>query len=157
MRAVELQHTWRGLLSECNRSRFNLVNASMRGMQQHNYRSLYNIHLYTPVLSTHIHSPFCLVPSLALFLFLFRAEKRTDWGFALLTLLFPPLRLRSLLIPHSWLAILKTWEKSLEMAPGQEKNNIWKSYRWTQPLKWFKKIFILEFLIQCVVLFICKL
>jgi len=67
------QYTWCGLLSECSRSRFNLVNASMRGMQQHNYRSLCNIHLYTPVLSTHIHSPFCL----ALFLFLFRIQSQT--------------------------------------------------------------------------------
>lgn len=129
MRAAELQHTWRRLLSECNRSRFNLVNASMRRMQQHNYHSLYNINLYTPVLSTHIHSPFCLAPSLALFLFLFHTEKRTDWGFALPTcqprsldffcVLFPPLCPRSLLIPHSWIAILKTWEKST--APIQEK------------------------------------
>lgn len=49
-------------------------------MQQHNYRSLYNIHLYTPVFSTHIHSPFCLFPSNRFVSLSVPHKEHTDWG-----------------------------------------------------------------------------
>ncbi len=116
---VELQHMWCGLRSGGNRSRFNLVNTSMWGMQQHNYHSLYNIHLYTPGLSTHIHSPFCFV-SLSV-----PHKEHSDWGlcywhtsqkgwhffFFFFFLCFSPLRPEGPLIRHSWLIFLKTYEK----------------------------------------------